>query len=135
MSVERFRERELRVPADFARMPEIRDFADAAAAAAGFGEDQRYAIKMAFGEAAANAIEHGSEEGDSIDLHAYVENDHLVLHVRDYGTFVPRVDPRGDLPERGRGLAFMNEMMDEIGIEPARDGTRVRLAKRLPDGG
>jgi serine/threonine-protein kinase RsbW len=134
VSVERFTERELRVSADFAHMPDVRDFAEAAAAEAGFTEDQRYAIKMAFGEAVANAIEHGSAEGDSIDLRATVEDDAFVLYVRDYGTFVPRVDPRGDLPERGRGLAFMSEMMDEVHLHPARDGTRVRLAKRLPTG-
>lgn len=113
-------------------MPEARAFADEAAAAAGFGERDRYSIKMAFGEAVANAIEHGSSAGDHIDLRATVEGEDFVLYVRDYGTFVPRVDPRGELPERGRGLAFMAEMMDEVDLDPARDGTRLRLVKRLP---
>lgn len=113
-------------------MPEARAFADEAAAAAGFGERDRYSIKMAFGEAVANAIEHGSSAGDHIDLRATVEGEDFVLYVRDYGTFVPRVNPRGELPERGRGLAFMAEMMDEVDLDPARDGTRLRLVKRLP---
>jgi anti-sigma regulatory factor (Ser/Thr protein kinase) len=132
VSVERFTDRELRLPADFGRMPDVRDFAEEAAEEAGFGEDQRYAIKVAFGEAVANAIEHGSSEGDWIHLRAVVEDECLVLYVQDFGTFVPRVDPRGDLPERGRGLAFMSEMMDEVNVHPGPEGTLVRLAKRLP---
>jgi serine/threonine-protein kinase RsbW len=132
VSVQRFTERELRLAADFGRMPDIRRFAEEAAEEAGFPEDQRYAIKMALGEAAANAIEHGSGEGDEIELRAAVEDDALVLYVRDSGTFIPRVSPRGELPERGRGLAFMNEMVDEVQLHPSRAGTVVRLAKRLP---
>lgn len=132
MSPARFTERELEIDADFARMPDVRDFAEGAALAAGFGEEAIYAIKSAFGEAVANAIEHGSRPGDTIHLWARVEDDSLVLSVHDSGMFVPRVDPRGDLPERGRGLAFMNEMMDEVQVHPSRDGTLVRLAKRLP---
>ncbi|MEX2196553.1 MAG: ATP-binding protein [Thermoleophilaceae bacterium] len=134
MSAARFTERELEIDANFARMPDVRDFAEGAAAAAGFAEESRYAIKSAFGEAVANAIEHGSQPGDTIDLWATVEDDSLVLCVHDSGMFVPRVDPRGDLPERGRGLAFMNEMMDEVQVHPSRAGTLVRLAKKLPDG-
>lgn len=132
MSQARFTERELEIEADFARMPAVRDFADAAAEAAGFGTQERYAIKSAFGEAVANAIEHGSKPGDTIDLWALIEDDSLVLCVHDSGMFVPRVAPRGELPERGRGLAFMNEMMDEVRVHPSHEGTLVRLAKRLP---
>lgn len=134
MSAAGFTERELEIEADFGRMPDVRDFAEGAAVAAGFGEHDRYAIKSAFGEAVANAIEHGSEPGDTIDLWAAVEGDSLVLCVHDSGMFVPRVDPRGELPERGRGLAFMDEMMDEVQIHPSREGTLVRLSKRLPAG-
>lgn len=127
-------ERDLRVPADFGQMREIRAFADAASEAAGYPERDVYAIRMAFGEAAANAIEHGSGEGDWIELRAAVEDDVLALYVKDTGTFVPRVEPRGELPERGRGLAFMGEMMDEVQLDPGPDGTVVRLAKKLPRG-
>lgn len=134
MSPARFTERELEIDADFARMPDVRDFAEGAALAAGFGEEATYAIKSAFGEAVANAIEHGSQPGDTIHLWAHVEDDSLVLSVHDSGIFVPRVDPRGDLPERGRGLAFMNEMVDEVQVHPSRAGTLVRLAKKLPGG-
>lgn len=113
-------------------MADVRAFAEEEAAAAGFAGDALYAIKMAFGEAAANAIEHGSGAGDTIVLRAAVEHEVLALYVEDTGSFVPRVTPRGELPERGRGLAFMGEMMDELDVRPSATGTVVRLAKRLP---
>ncbi len=134
MSAARFTERELEIDADFASMPDVRAFADAAAQDAGFGQEARYGIKSAFGEAVANAIEHGSKPGDTIHLWARVEDDSLVLSVHDSGMFIPRVEPRGELPERGRGLAFMGEMMDEVQVHPSREGTLVRLAKKLPAG-
>ncbi len=134
MSAARFTERELEIDADFASMPDVRDFADAAAHDAGFGQEACYGIKSAFGEAVANAIEHGSKPGDTIHLWARLEDDSLVLSVHDSGMFIPRVAPRGELPERGRGLAFMGEMMDEVQVHPSREGTLVRLAKKLPAG-
>lgn len=127
-----FRRRALQVRADFAVLPEVRAFADAAAAEAGFDDEARYAVRMAFGEAVANAIEHGSAPGDAIELSVGVEDGALVLYVTDRGSFIPRVPPRGDLPERGRGLEFMQRMMDEVQVRPRRDGTVVRLTKRLP---
>lgn len=130
---ERYDQRERQVRADFAVLPAVRDFADEAAVAAGFAADDRYAIKMAFGEAVANAIEHGSSPGDPIDLRACVEDVALALYVCDTGTFVPRVAPRGELPERGRGMEFMQRMMDDVQIEVRPDGTVVRLSKRLPE--
>ena len=132
MTAWRFTERELRVPADFALLPQARDFAEEAAAAVGFEQADRHAIRIAFGEAVANAIEHGSQPGGPIDLRAALEGDSLALYIRDRGTFVPRVDPRGELPERGRGLAFMSELVDEVELQPSPEGTLVRLAKRLP---
>lgn len=135
MSAPPFQGRDVEIEADFARMPAVRAFAEHAAAAAGFGDTDRYAIRSAFGEAVANAIEHGSQPGDTVRLEAALEEGALVLSVQDSGTFVPRVAPRGDLPERGRGLAFMGEMMDEVHLRPSPEGTLVRLAKRLPEPG
>jgi anti-sigma regulatory factor (Ser/Thr protein kinase) len=37
------------------------------------------------------------------------------------------------MPERGRGLAFMDLLMDEVEVRPGSGGTEVRLLKRLED--
>ena len=126
-----FDAREHAIRADLARLREARGFADEAARAFGLDGDARYQVKLAMSEAVTNAIQHGSSSpGDRITLTAVEEAGALAFYVADTGRFVPRVAPRGDLPERGRGLEFMRIVMDEVDVRPGRDGTVLRFAKR-----
>lgn len=128
---ESFSERELSVPADMYRLREIRDLVAAAAAEFGLGERDAYALKLATSEAAANAVEHGSTgAADVVRVRVRDEEGALVVYVEDSGRFVPRVKRASDLPERGRGFAFMDELVDEVHLQPGSTGTVVRLAKR-----
>ena len=104
----RFRGAELMLPAELSRLPDARSWADTAAEAFGFDEMVRYQIKMAVSEGVANAVEHGSSSAnDEIHLRAIGEGDSLAFYIRDSGKFIPRISPRGEMPERGRGLAFL----------------------------
>jgi anti-sigma regulatory factor (Ser/Thr protein kinase) len=126
-----FSRREFTLPAELSRLPEVRAFAEQAARDHGFGADAVYQVKAAASEATANAIEHGSGgPEDEVVVEAVDEGGAFVLYVRDTGSFRPRVKARGDLPERGRGLQFLGQMMDEVDVRPSRSGTEVRLAKR-----
>ena len=117
--------------ADLSHLRDARRFADSAAADFGFDAEARAQIKLAANEAVANAIEHGSPAGDGeIELRAVEEDGGLAIYVRDAGSFVPRMRGRGQLPERGRGLAFMDMLMDEVDVRPGARGTEVRLLKR-----
>ncbi|MDQ4041382.1 MAG: ATP-binding protein [Actinomycetota bacterium] len=123
--------RELRVPAELTRLPEARAFAERAAREYGFDSHDAYQIKSAVSEAVANAIEHGSAGSwDEVTLEAVDEAGAFVLYVRDSGSFRPRVTRGGDLPERGRGLQFVGQMMDEVDVRPGPRGTEVRMLKR-----
>ena len=127
-----FSRRELTLPAELSRLPEVRAFAERSALEYGFAADVAFQIKSAASEAVANAIEHGSAgPEDEVALEAVDEGGAFVLYVRDRGSFRPRVSRGTDLPERGRGLQFLGQMMDEVDVRPGRDGTEVRLAKRL----
>ena len=127
-----FAERGVSLPADLAHLPEARDFVDRAAAEFGFDDERRAQIKLATNEAVANAIEHGSPPaGADVRLRAAEEDGALAIYVTDAGMFVPRTLRRGELPERGRGMAFMGIFMDEVDVRPGPDGTEVRLLKRL----
>jgi anti-sigma regulatory factor (Ser/Thr protein kinase) len=127
-----FSSAELKLTAELSRLPEARNWADAAAAAFGFDEMVRYQIKMAVSEGVANAVEHGSSRPtDEVHLRAVGEGDALAFYVRDSGRFIPRISPRGELPERGRGLAFLGQLMDEVDIKPSTNGTVLRFCKRL----
>jgi anti-sigma regulatory factor (Ser/Thr protein kinase) len=68
-----------------------------------------------------------------VGLTAVEEEGALALYVRDAGSFVPRMMHRGAMPERGRGLAFMDLLMDEVEVRPGKGGTEVRLVKRLDE--
>lgn len=128
----RFNERGLSLPADLSRLLDARRFAEEAAADFGFDDATRQQIKLAANEAVANAMEHGSPTSDhEVALQAVEEEGALAIYVRDAGSFVPRMMHRGAMPERGRGLAFMDLLMDEVEVRPGSGGTEVRLAKRL----
>jgi anti-sigma regulatory factor (Ser/Thr protein kinase) len=131
-AVTRFTGAELKLPAELSRLPDARTWADAAAEAFGFDEMVRYQIKMAVSEGVANAVEHGSSgPSDEIHLRAAPEGDSLAFYIRDSGRFIPRISPRGEMPERGRGLAFLGQLMDEVDIKPSASGTELRFCKRL----
>jgi serine/threonine-protein kinase RsbW len=117
--------------ADLSLLREARRFAEDAAAAFGLDEQARYQVKLAMSEAVTNAIQHGSSSPhDRITLTAIEEAGALTFYVADTGRFVPRVAPRGDLPECGRGLEFMRILMDEVDVRPGPAGTVLRFAKR-----
>ena len=121
------------LPAEPSVVHEARRFADLAAAACGFEESARFDIQLATSEAVSNAIVHGGgENGRTIRISAVEEDGMLTFSVADSGTFVARVDADDPLSERGRGLACMARVMDEVRIASGEDGTLVRFSKRLP---
>jgi len=129
----RFEERDISLPADLSRLLEARRFIARVAADFGFDTAAAEQIKLAANEAVANAMEHGSPAPESeIAVRAVEEEEGaLAIYVRDGGRFVTRMQHRGAMPERGRGLAFMDLLMDEVEVRPGKGGTEVRLVKRL----
>jgi anti-sigma regulatory factor (Ser/Thr protein kinase) len=108
-----------------------RRFADGAAARFGLEERERYEFTFAVNEAVSNAIEHGLPSPDgTIRMQVAEEDGVLVFEVEDHGTFAPRAPAPGSFPERGRGLAFMAAVVDEVDVRRGAAGTVVRLRKR-----
>lgn len=125
-----FSHRQHAISADLTRLKEARDFAVRAASEFGFDEDDLYAVRLAMSEAVANAIQHGSAStADTVRIAALAEGDALVFEVEDSGEFTPRLR-NGDIPEGGRGLDFMRQLMDEVDVRPGPDGTLLRFSKR-----
>jgi hypothetical protein len=63
------------------------------------------------------------------------EDGMLVFEVEDHGTFAPSAPAVDLFPERGRGLAFMAAMVDEVDFRRGAGGTVVRLCKRRAEVG
>jgi len=124
-------ERELQLAADPSKLGAARDFAGAAAEQYGFDPDERYDFVFAASEAVANAIEHGSPSAEStVRMRLTEEDGALVLYVEDSGQFLPTEHRSEALPDRGRGLAFMAVLVDEVDLCKRNGGTLVRLVKR-----
>jgi serine/threonine-protein kinase RsbW len=122
------------IKADLSRLGEVRRFADRACRAYGFPPEVGFQVKLAMSEAVANAIEHGSTTpDDTIRLQVVYEGDALAFYVSDRGTFIdPAMVYDHDLmAERGRGLGFIELLMDDVAINPSPEGTVIRFAKRL----
>jgi anti-sigma regulatory factor (Ser/Thr protein kinase) len=128
-------DRTLRLVASPASIRTARDVAEGAASAWGLDEDGCYEFKLAASEAVANAIEHGLPCSDGcIGLRVFQEEPEcLAVWVSDCGRFIPRPVEGDDLPERGRGLAVISWLMDEVDLVPGTGGTHIRMRKRRRD--
>lgn len=88
-------------------------------------------ILVAAGEACANAIEHGHRHtpGDTVRLRAEAFVDDLCLTVADTGRWKP---PHHDADaHRGRGVALMRALMQQVTINPGPTGTTVEMHTRI----
>jgi len=101
-----------------------------------FSQEDIEDIVLATGEAASNAMRHGSS-GAHCRIAVRMERcpDSLLIVVSDKGCgfdleSVPEPDPEV-LSEGGRGIMFMRASMDEVTFYLTRPGTRVELVKRF----
>ncbi len=95
---------------------------------AGVPASDRDEIVLACNEACANAVEHASIAAPrrSIRIAARRSDGAIVVEVADDGAW----RDGGAGPERGRGLAIMRAVMDEVEVAPSSSGTVVRMRRR-----
>ena len=93
--------------------------------------DQAYDVLIAAGEAVANAIEHGHRHSPNgtVSLSATALVDELQLTVTDTGLW-KTPQPSTDL-RRGRGIALMQALMQDVSIDLNPAGTTVHLSTRI----
>lgn len=93
-------------------------------------------IRVAVGEALANAIRHGSPRGgaDPVSVSVEAYDDRVVLVITDHGTgFDGEAASDGDpYASSGRGVMFMRALMDRVDFERLPGGgTSVTLVRHL----
>lgn len=86
-------------------------------------------VLIATNEAVANAIEHGSLDGNAaIRLRAERVDGRVRIEVVDAGSSAVGTPD----PDRGRGMAMMRAVMDVVELRPSPTGTTVRMERTLP---
>ncbi|MDZ4179287.1 MAG: anti-sigma factor antagonist [Coriobacteriia bacterium] len=102
----------------------------------GFSDAALFDIRVALGEALANAVRHGSAAQDglvTVGVDAY--EDRVAISVTDRGTGFDGEHVCSDdlYAAGGRGVMFMRALMDSVVFEPATGGgTIVTLVKHRP---
>ena len=95
--------------------------------AAGATQAEAYEVTLTVCEAAGNAIEHAYGPGDAtFEVEAAFEDGDLVATVRDNGSWRARRSEH-----RGRGLAIIKGLMDDVEVATENGGTVVRMRRRL----
>jgi serine/threonine-protein kinase RsbW len=116
-------ESSLRIDADLSCLARMRDFVRASASVLGLDRKETYDVELAVDEAITNIILHGyGNQGGTIGLAARVENDALVIRLRDRTKpFDPTWALPNDLsrppqerPAGGMGLYLMRKGMDQL---------------------
>jgi len=124
----------IEMPADVNMLGDVREHVCRLVTPLGFPEAAVFDIKVALGEALANAVRHGSPGGVDgvvkVAVSAY--EDRLVIEVTDAGVgFDGTATCHDDVyAAGGRGIMFMRALMDRVEFEcPTAGGTTVRLVK------
>ncbi|WP_250037997.1 ATP-binding protein [Paractinoplanes maris] len=113
-------------PGDLAK---VREFVRSRTAELGLPEHRAELLTLAVSELATNTLQH-TAGGGVVRLHA--SGGRILCDVIDGGPIraLGRTMPAADAL-RGRGLAIVERICDEVGVDTAGDGTRVRLALDL----
>jgi anti-sigma regulatory factor (Ser/Thr protein kinase) len=98
----------------------------------GFDDSAIWDLKCAATEALTNALEHGTPSGDGL-VHMRLGRDHGDMLVEVWGGGKPKGAPHVDSTHRGRGIAIMTALMDDVEMRRSNGDTVVRLVKRLPE--
>lgn len=127
---------EMSLPASAATLAEVRASVCDVLTPLRIPEATMFDIRVAVGEALANAIRHGSPGGvrDQIRVEIAAFSDRVSITVTDSGSGFDGATNRSDdlYASSGRGVIFMRALMDSVDFESCSDGgTAVTLVKHV----
>jgi serine/threonine-protein kinase RsbW len=133
------------IASDVAQVPELCQGIRALLSSQRVDDADAIPIEICVAEAVNNVIEHGyrGDPNQTVEVVASVEPRRVVLEVRDHGpvfdptsrrlsSLEPDLTDINALPERGRGLAIIREVMNEVSYLRRDDMNTLRMARDLP---
>lgn len=129
--------RTIEMPADVQALARVREQVHDLVGTLDFGESALFDIKVAVGEALANAVRHGSPTDGQAAIHVTITvyPDRVIVQVTDSGTGFDGEHVCSDdlYAVGGRGVMFMRALMDQVCFAPLEGGgTEVSLVKHRP---
>jgi EAL domain-containing protein (putative c-di-GMP-specific phosphodiesterase class I)/anti-sigma regulatory factor (Ser/Thr protein kinase) len=124
--------KELCMNAEEVDLDAARQLIEETATTLGFDDSAIWDMKCAATEALTNALEHGTPSDDGL-IHLRLGRDHGDMLVEVWGGGKPKGAPHVDAAHRGRGIAIMTALMDDVEMLRNDGDTVVRLTKRLPE--
>jgi serine/threonine-protein kinase RsbW len=123
-------------PADLEHLAAMRERVVGLLDTVGMDESALFDVKVAVGEALANAVRHGSPMGDANDVIVQVEAfpDRIGIAVSDSGCGFDGAPQASDdvYAASGRGIMFMRALMDSVEFFRCEGGgTMVALVKSI----
>ena len=120
------------IPADLVSIAVVRAAICAALRDRGWSEDACRRVVLAASEAVANAVEHGSEDGELVEVVYQIGDEDAQVRVLDSGgaaRWTPPTDPPTppSTATRGRGLSIISALAQNMEFRPAGHGTELRL--------
>ena len=124
----------IEIPAIADRLIEVRSRLLAWLALIGVADVTAADIVLVINEACSNSIEHAYRGADTglIRVEVAREGEHIVASVSDFGSWQT---PRSEPTTRGRGLAIMRAITDEVELVTSAVGTTIRTSFDVPDAG
>jgi len=124
------------ISSDLAETRHVQDEIMGAVAAARWGEDETFAIKLSLEEAIINAIKHGNkfDKAKKVQVEARVSPEQVEIEIEDEGPgFNPDAVPDPTLDENlekcsGRGILLIHAYMTSVTW--SNNGRRVHMVKR-----
>lgn len=134
LSTESLWEQQIEMAADVNELSTVREQVCHIVEPLGFPQSSLFDIKVALGEALANAIRHGlpAQGNGEVRVNIKAFEDRVILEIMDNGTgFDGTHSSNEDLyAPNGRGIMFMRALMDRVEFEQSPlGGTLVRLTK------
>ena len=123
--------KELAMPSGEIDLDAARRLIEQTASNLGFDDSAIWDMKCAATEALTNAVDHGSPTGDG-RIHLRLGRDHGDMLLEVWGGGKADGAPHVDATHRGRGIAIMTALMDDVEMRRNNGDTVVRLVKRLP---
>jgi anti-sigma regulatory factor (Ser/Thr protein kinase) len=127
--------RTLRIPADLASLPRVREILIDGLERQGWGREDVWRALLVAQEALVNAVEHGSTGGGRVEVRLAVGRSRARVWIRDGGRpgvpspSAPVVTPPPS-QAHGRGRLLMQVLADAFESRPAGSGTEVGLLFR-----